>query len=199
MASNGVMESGLPLRLQFLLYYGGVVFMFVMAALLLPLLRHVPRLPAVFLANLLWRFAFRSPAVGAAITLSMCLTLLPCWPLRFRPWRTASRSWPAAPTSCSRASIWTGLALLFWRHHHRVLDPVRHPPSPRSNTNTGLVTAIAFESLVKLTALFVLLLAAAVTASSTVPGHGHPGWGRTRGTRQPGPCHARWQRRAPCC
>ena len=77
MASNGVMELAYRYGYSFLLYYGGVVFMFVMAALvLLPLLRLCRVYQLSSLADLL-AFRFRSPAVGAAITLSMCLTLLP--------------------------------------------------------------------------------------------------------------------------
>ena len=161
MASNGVMELAYRYGYSFLLYYGGVVFMFVMAALLLlPLLRLCRVYQLSSLADLL-AFRFRSPAVGAAITLSMCLTLLPLLALQIQAVADSIQIMAGgADQLFSREHRQDGLALLFCViiTVFSILFGTRHISSQQRNT--GLVTAIAFESLVKLTALFVLLAAA---------------------------------------
>jgi PAS domain S-box-containing protein len=161
MASNGVIELAYRHGQSFLLYYAGVVLMFVFAALLLlPLLRLCRVYQLASLADVL-TFRFRSPLVGASATLAMCVTMLPLLALQIHAVADSiqilggegrgalpgehRRDW-LAPLFCL---IITAFSILFG---------TRHVSS--QHRNTGLVTAIAFESLVKLAALTILMGAA---------------------------------------
>jgi PAS domain S-box-containing protein len=161
MASNGVMELAYRYGYSFLLYYGGVVFMFVLAGLLLlPLLRLCRVYQLSSLADVL-TFRFRSPWVGATITAAMCLTLLPLLALQIQAVADSIQIMAGdADNLFSRENRQDGLALLFCIiiTVFSILFGTRHVSA--QHRNTGLVTAIAFESLVKLAALFVLLFAA---------------------------------------
>ncbi len=161
MASNGVMELAYRYGYNFLLYYGGVVFMFVLAALLLlPLLRLCRVYQLSSLADVL-TFRFRSAWVGATITAAMCLTLLPLLALQIQAVADSIQIMAGdADNLFSRENRQDGLALLFCIiiTVFSILFGTRHVSA--QHRNTGLVTAIAFESLVKLAALFVLLIAA---------------------------------------
>jgi PAS domain S-box-containing protein len=157
MASNGVIELAHRYGYNFLLYYVGVVFMFVMATLLLlPLLRLCRVYQLASLADVL-TFRFRSPWVGAAITLAMCITLLPLLALQIQAVADSIHILAGESAETHRHD---GLALLFCIiiTVFSILFGTRHVSS--QHRNTGLVTAMAFESLVKLAALMALLLAA---------------------------------------
>ena len=85
MASNGVIALAHQYGYNFLLYYLGMVLMFVLAALLLmPLLRLCRVYQLASLADVL-TFRFRSPWVGTAVTIAMCFTLLPLLALQPSP------------------------------------------------------------------------------------------------------------------
>jgi PAS domain S-box-containing protein len=161
MASNGVLELAYRYGYSFMLYYGGVVFMFVFAALLLlPLLRLCRVYQLASLADVL-TFRFRSPWVGATITIAMCLTLLPLLALQIQAVADSIHIMAGDPVKLfSREHRQDGLALLFCViiTVFSILFGTRHLSAQQRNT--GLVTAIAFESLVKLAALLVLMLAA---------------------------------------
>jgi len=161
MATNGVIELAYRYGYSFLLYYGGVVFMFVFAALLLlPLLRLCRVYQLSSLADVL-TFRFRSPWVGATITVAMCITLLPLLALQIQAVADSIQIMSGGADALSSREIrQDGLALLFCIiiTVFSILFGTRHVSSQQRNT--GLVTAIAFESLVKLAAMFVLLLAA---------------------------------------
>ncbi len=161
MATNGVIELAYRYGYSFLLYYGGVVFMFVFAALLLlPLLRLCRVYQLSSLADVL-TFRFRSPWVGATITVAMCITLLPLLALQIQAVADSIQIMSGGADALpSREIRQNGLALLFCIiiTVFSILFGTRHVSSQQRNT--GLVTAIAFESLVKLAAMFVLLLAA---------------------------------------
>ncbi len=174
MATNGVIELAYRYGYSFLLYYGGVVFMFVFAALLLlPLLRLCRVYQLSSLADVL-TFRFRSPWVGAAITVAMCITLLPLLALQIQAVADSIQIMSGgADALTSREKRQDGLALLFCIiiTVFSILFGTRHVSS--QDRNTGLVTAIAFESLVKLAALFVLLLAAVYGVFGGIGGIGH--------------------------
>jgi PAS domain S-box-containing protein len=161
MASNGVIALAHQYGYNFLLYYLGVVLMFVVAPLLLtPLLRLCRVYQLASLADVL-TFRFRSPWVGAAVTVAMCITLLPLLALQIQA--VADSIHILAGESAvlsSGGDRHNRLALLFCViiTVFSILFGTRHVSS--QYRNTGLVTAIAFESLVKLSALMVLLLAA---------------------------------------
>lgn len=161
MATNGVLELAANYGYSFLLYYGGVVFMFVFAALLLvPLLRLCRVYQLASLADVL-AFRFRSPRVGAIITVAMCLTLLPLLALQIQAVSDSINIMAGdADDLLSRQQRQNALALLFCIiiTVFSILFGTRHVST--QERNTGLVTAIAFESLVKLGALLGLLLAA---------------------------------------
>ena len=161
MASNGIIQLAHEYGFNFLLYYLGVVLMFVMATLLLlPLLRLCRVYQLASLADVL-TFRFRSPWVGAAITLAMCITLLPLLALQIQAVADSIHILAGDTTSLGTyaprqdrlAQLFCIIIIVF-----SILFGTRHLSS--QYRNTGLVTAIAFESLVKLAALFVVLVAA---------------------------------------
>jgi PAS domain S-box-containing protein len=171
MATNGVIAFAHQYGYNFLLYYVGVVLMFTVAALLLmPLLRLCRVYQLSSLADVL-SFRFRSPRVGAAVTLSMCITLLPLLALEIQA---------VADSIHILAGEAAALEISGYQHHRlallfciiitvfSILFGTRHVSS--QYRNTGLVTAIAFESVVKLTALSMLLLAAVFSIFGGFPG-----------------------------
>ena len=110
MASNGVIELAYRYGYNFLLYYAGVVLVCVMATLLLlPMLRLCRDYQLVSLADVL-TFRFRSPWVGAAITVAMCVTLLPLLALQIQAVATSIHILAGEPSAAHRHD---GLALLF--------------------------------------------------------------------------------------
>lgn len=161
MATNGVIALAHQYGYNFLLYYVGVVLMFVVAALLLmPMLRLCRVYQLASLADVL-SFRFRSPRVGAAVTVAMCVTLLPLLALEIQA--VADSIHILSGNNVATSSGEGGhhrLALFFCIiiTVFSILFGTRHVSS--QHRNTGLVTAIAFESVVKLCAMMVLLLAA---------------------------------------
>lgn len=157
MASNGVLALASEYGFHFLLYYLGIALMFLLPVLLLrPLLRLCRVHHLASLADVL-TFRFRSTGVGAAITLAMCLTLLPLLALQIR---TVADSIQILSGSNADTVVGTlrgeGLAFLFCLiiTIFAILFGTRNAANP--NHNPGLVAAIAFESLVKLVALLAL-------------------------------------------
>jgi len=161
LATNGTVELAQRYGYSFLLYYMGAVVMFVMATvLLLPLLKLCRIYQLSSLADVL-TFRFRSPWVGAAITLAMCLTLLPLLALQIQAVADSIHILQGSHDHLlAGAHRHDGLALLFCIIIivFSILFGTRELSS--RHRNTGLVTAIAFESLVKLAALFILFFAA---------------------------------------
>jgi len=161
MASNGVFTLAALYGHHYLLYYLGIALMFLLAVLLLrPLLRLCRVHQLASLADLL-AFRFRSPWVGAAVTLAMCATLLPLLALQIRTvadsiHHLAGGGLDLLPGGGPR----DGLALLFCViiTVFTILFGTRNAANP--NRNPGLVAAIAFESLVKLGALTLLMAVA---------------------------------------
>jgi PAS domain S-box-containing protein len=161
MATNAMIDVAFRHGYNYLLYYGGVGLMFLLAPLLLvPLLRLSRVYQLASLADML-AFRFRSPRVGAAITITMCLTMLPLLALQIQ----------AVGDSVHLIAAHTHLEEKNGLHHQgialltclvimafAILFGTRHPSN--QERNTGLVTAMAFESLVKLGALLVLAAAA---------------------------------------
>jgi PAS domain S-box-containing protein len=161
MASNGVIDIAYRYGYNFLLYYAGVGLVFLLAALLLvPLLRLSRVYQLASLADML-AFRFRSPRVGAAITITMCLALLPLLALQIQAVGDSVHIIAGHDSDQEHTGV----------HHHgialmtclvimvfAILFGTRHNSS--QERNTGLVTAMAFESLVKLGALTALMLAA---------------------------------------
>tara|TARA_R110002049_G_scaffold5212_7_gene36660 strand:- start:25230 stop:28205 length:2976 start_codon:yes stop_codon:yes gene_type:complete len=161
MASNGAMALAGSHGYSFLLYYLGAVLMFILAALLLmPLLRLCRVYQLASLADVL-TFRFRSPWVGSAITLAMCITLLPLLALQIQAVAETIHilsGHNAVLTGGTEkhtrmAQLFCVIITVF-----SILFGTRHR-SPQ-HRNTGLVTAIAFESLVKLSAILILMFAA---------------------------------------
>jgi len=160
MASNGVIAMAHLHGYHFLLYYLGVVLMFVLAALLLlPLLRLCRVYQLASLADVL-TFRFRSGWVGAAITAAMCVTLLPLLALQIQAVADSIQILGGSGVMPTADGRHKRLALLFCViiTVFSILFGTRHVSSQQRNT--GLVTAIAFESLVKLLALLTLMFAA---------------------------------------
>jgi PAS domain S-box-containing protein len=160
MASNGVISLAHQYGYNFLLYYLGVVLMFVVAALLLfPLLRLCRVYQLASLADVL-TFRFRSPWVGAAVTIAMCITLLPLLALQIQAVADSIHILAGDGAALTSGGPQHNRLALFFCVIITVFSiafGTRHVSS--QYRNTGLVTAIAFESLVKLCALMTLLLA----------------------------------------
>jgi signal transduction histidine kinase/Na+/proline symporter len=160
MATNGVMSLAHQHGYSFLLYYIGAVLVFIFAALLLmPLLRLCRVYQLSSLADVL-TFRFRSRWIGASISAAMCLTLMPLLALQIQA-VAESIHFLAGDTSVVVPGLdrHNQLALLFCIiiTVFSILFGTRHRSS--QERNTGLVTAIAFESLVKLSALGSLMIA----------------------------------------
>lgn len=163
MASNGAIALSQQYGYNFLLYYLGVVLMFVLATvLLMPLLRLCRVYQLSSIADVL-TFRYRSSWVGAAVTLAMCVTLLPLLALQIQAVAESIDILSGGTAAPSTGGGETGLALLFVIiiTVFSLLFGTRHVSS--QERNTGLVTAIAFESLVKLSAMTTLLLTAVFT------------------------------------
>ncbi|MFK7975661.1 MAG: ATP-binding protein [Halioglobus sp.] len=160
MATNGVISLAAQYGYNFLLYYFGAVFMFVLASLLLmPLLRLCRVYQLASLADLL-TFRFRSPSVGVAVTIAMCVTLLPLIALQIQAVSHAIQILAGSGAQSSTSNMPNQLAMLFCAIIiiFSILFGTRHSTSRRRNW--GLITAIAFESVVKLIALLIVMSAA---------------------------------------
>ena len=161
MASNGTLELAYRYGYSFMLYYLGIVLMFVMGTvLLMPLLKLCRVYQLSSLADVL-TFRFRSQWVGVAITVAMCITLLPLLALQIQAVADSIHILAGDHLYLlSGAARQDGLAFVFCIiiTVFAILFGTRHVSSQRRND--GLVAAIAFESLVKLVALFVLFLTA---------------------------------------
>jgi len=160
MATYGTVELASRYGYNFLLYYLGIVMMFVMATvMLLPLLRLCRVYQLSSLADVL-TFRFRSPKVGAAITLAMCATLLPLLALQIQAVTDSihilagdtKSLLPDADRQDTFALLFCAIIIVF-----SILFGTRNVSA--RHRSTGLVTAIAFESLVKLAALFIVFFA----------------------------------------
>ncbi|MBT4521681.1 MAG: PAS domain S-box protein [Halieaceae bacterium] len=161
LASNGTVELAYRYGYSFLQYYIGIVALFVMATLLLlPLLRLCRVYQLSSLADVL-TFRFRSRWVGAVITIAMCITLLPLLALQIQAVADSIHIL-AGDTHylTTNASHQDGLAFLFCLIIivFSILFGTRQAVTQQRNI--GLVTAIAFESLIKLASLFVLFFVA---------------------------------------
>ena len=171
MASNGVIAMAHQFGYNFLLYYLGVVLMFVLPlVLLMPLLRLCRVYQLASLADVL-TFRFRSPWVGSAVTVAMCITLLPLLALQIQA--VAESIHILAGNSATESFGGNGnnlLAFLFCViiTVFSILFGTRHVSS--QHRNTGLVTAIAFESLVKLGAMLILFFAAVYAVFGGIAG-----------------------------
>ena len=159
MASNGVIAMAHQFGYNFLLYYLGVVLMFVLPlVLLMPLLRLCRVYQLASLADVL-TFRFRSPWVGSAVTVAMCITLLPLLALQIQAVAESIHILAGdSATESFGGNRNNLLAFLFCViiTVFSILFGTRHVSS--QHRNTGLVTAIAFESLVKLSAMLILFL-----------------------------------------
>ncbi len=161
MASNGVIEVAARYGYNFLLYYAGVGLVFILAAILLiPLLRLSRIYQLASLADML-TFRFRSPRVGAAITIAMCLAMLPMLALQIQAIGDSVHILAGHNHEVEEqgfhhqgVALLTCLIIIVFA----ILFGTRHVSS--QDRNTGLVTAMAFESIVKLGAMSLLMLAA---------------------------------------
>jgi PAS domain S-box-containing protein len=161
MASNAIFDLAWRQGYDFMLYYLGVVLMFILAPLLLlPLLRLCRIYQLSSLADVL-TFRFRSPTTGAVISLAMCLTLLPLLALQIQAVADSIQILSGAGGSLQPSTTrhdWLALLFCLIIIAFAILFGTRNITSQRHNT--GLVTAIAFESLVKLGTLLALMFAA---------------------------------------
>ncbi|MEE4661101.1 MAG: ATP-binding protein [Halieaceae bacterium] len=140
----------------FLLYYAGISLMLLLSPLLmLPVMRICRLYQLSSLADLL-TFRFRSPWLGAIVTIAMLLALLPLLALQIQIIADGVELMGEGGGEPRGAALHNTLAIVFclvtglfamYFGTRRLKPEERH---------TGLVTAIAFESLVKLTAMLAL-------------------------------------------
>ena len=158
MASNAIFELAYRYGYGYLLYYTGVVITFLLASLLLvPLLRLCRVYQLASLADVL-TFRFRSHSIGAVATLAMCMTLMPLLALQIQSVADSihilagdlDQLLPAAQRQDTLALLFCVIIIIF-----SVLFGTRNLTSERRNI--GLVTAVAFESLVKLAAMLGMM------------------------------------------
>ncbi|MFV8819588.1 ATP-binding protein [Haliea sp. E17] len=170
MASNGVLELAHRYGYNFFLYYTGVGLLFVFSTLLLmPLLRLSRVYQLASLADLL-TFRFRSARVGAAVTVAMCIALMPLLALQIQALGDSIQQlgsrFPGtgAETLNHRSAalltcvVMSAFAMLFGARNISAQE-----------RNVGLVAAMAFASLVKLIALLLLGAIAVFTVFGGFP------------------------------
>lgn len=161
MATNAIFAMAIQHGYGFLLYFVGVSLLFLITnLLLLPVLRLCRIYQLASLADLL-TFRFRQQWVGSAVTVAMCLTLMPMLALQIQAVADSIHILGGdAQNLLPTADRQDGLALLFCliMIGFAILFGTRDVSNP--NRNRGLVTAIAFESLVKLGTLTALMLVA---------------------------------------
>ncbi len=141
----------------FLLYYAGISLMLLLSPLLMfPLMRICRIYQLSSLADLL-TFRFRSPWVGAAVTLAMLAAVLPLLALQVQVVSDGIHLMSGdRPDLAHESSVHDTLALVFCTlvaAFTVFFGTRRLKPEER---HEGLVAAIAFESLVKLLAMLVL-------------------------------------------
>ncbi len=160
-AISGTLELAARHGYSFLLYYSGLVMMFILGTLiLLPLLRICRIYQLSSLADVL-TFRFRSNGVGASITIAMCITMLPLLALQIQAVADSihilagdsdylltglARQDRLAFVFCFIITVFT---LLFGSRQRQ-----------GQGRNEGLVVAIAFESVVKLIAFSIVMIVA---------------------------------------
>lgn len=160
MSSNVVIEVAYRYGYNFLLYYCGAGLVFLLGTLILvPILRLSRVYQLASLADMLV-FRFRSSRVGAAITITMSLAMLPLLALQIQVVSDsvhyltgfsageAHSDFPQTSVALMVCIVITLFAILFGTGH-----------ASSRRRNTGLVTAMAFESLVKLLALLGVMFA----------------------------------------
>jgi PAS domain S-box-containing protein len=154
MATNGAVELAHSEGYGALTYFLGATIAFLASALILfPVLRLCRIYQLSSLADLL-TFRFRSEFVGAGITIAMCLALLPFFALQIQAVADSIHIIASGAGGYGLESErHDGLAFLFCLIVivFAILFGTRNPLS--KSRNTGLVTAIAFESLIKLLAM----------------------------------------------
>ncbi|MFV0478397.1 MAG: sensor histidine kinase [Parahaliea sp.] len=161
MASNAIFELVYRYGYGFLIYYLGAALIFLVAALLLlPLLRLCRTYQLTSLADVL-AFRFRSQWVGSIVSIAMCIAVIPLIALQIQAvsdsfYILAHNS--MQPVSASKRPDWLALLFCLTIIGFASLFGTRNIATTRRNT--GLVVAIAFESLMKLTALLTLMFAA---------------------------------------
>ncbi len=159
LATNGIFSFVAEYRSGFLMYYLGIAVMFLLTPLLLlPLLRLSRIYQLASLADLL-TFRFRSQPVGTAVTVAMSLTLLPLLAMQIQAVADSIHILSGNPGNLAPGgdrkdslallfcAVITVFALLFGTNRHLAMR----------RGNRGLVTAMAFESLIKLGALTALM------------------------------------------
>jgi Na+/proline symporter/signal transduction histidine kinase len=134
---------------QFLTIYLGVTIAFLLSPLLLrPILRMTREYQLISLADL-FAFRYRSQLAGILVTLFMLVGTLPYIALQIRAVTASLQVMTQETTPQVLALVFCITLILF-----AILFGARHI-SPREK-HQGLVVAIAFESLVKLTALVLV-------------------------------------------
>jgi PAS domain S-box-containing protein len=159
LATYGAVELAFQYGYSFLLYYFGVTLMLLLSPLLLhPLLRLSRIHQLSSLADVL-TFRFRSPWVGALVTLAMVAAMLPLLALQVQAVSDVVRILSAGQDPlASFSGTGDGLAFLFCVMITIFTISFGSSQLTSRQRHDGLVAAIAFESLVKLGALLIVAI-----------------------------------------
>ncbi len=157
LAIYGASELAGQFGYGFLLYYTGISLMLLLSPLLMfPVMRICRLYQLSSLADLL-TFRFRSPRVGALVTLTLLMAMLPLLALQVQVITDAvhlmSGHRPGRPHLTRIDDVLTVVFCLLIATFAVYFGTRRLKPEERHD---GLVTAIAFESLVKLLAMLAL-------------------------------------------
>jgi PAS domain S-box-containing protein len=157
MATYGAVELAFQYGYSFLLYYFGITLMFLLSPLLLhPLLRLSRIHQLSSLADII-TFRFRSPWVGALVTLVMLTAMLPLLALQIQAVSDAIHIIGGGHDLLTATTHQgEGLAFLFCLLITIFTISFGSSQLTSRQRHDGLVAAIAFESLVKLCALIIV-------------------------------------------
>jgi PAS domain S-box-containing protein len=157
LATYGAVELAFQYGYSFLLYYFGITLMFMLSPLLLhPLLRLSRIHQLSSLADII-TFRFRSPSVGALVTLVMLAAMLPLLALQIQAVSDVIHILSGGHDPLTAATHQgRGLAFLFCILITVFAISFGSSQLTSRQRHDGLVAAIAFESLVKLCALMVI-------------------------------------------
>lgn len=151
---------------NFLAYYLGISGAFMLAPIILaPILRLVKNYQLGSLADLL-AFRYRSPVVGALVTVCMLLGVLPLLAMQIQAVADSIHVLVPDTSSNTLAFSFVLMIILF-----AILFGARHISAREKHE--GLVVAIAFESLIKVVAFFLIGVVALFDVFGSLGGLNH--------------------------
>ena len=151
---------------NFLAYYLGISGAFMLAPIILaPILRLVKNYQLGSLADLL-AFRYRSPVVGALVTICMLVGILPLLAMQIQAVADSIHVLVHGTSPDTLAFSFVGMIILF-----AILFGARHISAREKHE--GLVVAIAFESIIKVVAMLIVGIAILYDVFGSLHGLNH--------------------------